>query len=97
MMAEARKPSQEEINRREKIHKLYNYYGIPYGIFDEDEVSRAIERDWNKAMLLIDQDKPVPRDLEERLLKHKKKAEKEVLQSARELLPLPSREQDISL
>lgn len=32
-----RKPTQEEINERNRREKLYEYYDIPYNVFDSEE------------------------------------------------------------
>ena len=54
--------------------KLYEYYGIPYGVIDgaekEDE-DIEIEKDRTEAQILIMQGKPIPADLEKRLLLYK--------------------------
>ena len=55
--------------------KKYDYYGIPYGIFDEDKIS-VMEKDRSEAILLIAQGLPLPKDLEERLLSYKEEEKK---------------------
>lgn len=72
MMAQAKPQTKEEVERRIRIHKMYDYYGIPYGIFDEHrDWSMSMEKDWNEAIILISEDKVIPKDLEERLLQYK--------------------------
>ena len=65
--------TEEQIAETERREKLYDYYGIPYGIFDGDENvdSIEIEKDRTEAQILIMQGKEIPKDLEERLLRYK--------------------------
>ena len=72
MMAQPRKQTLEEIERHKEKERLYDYYGIPYGIFDEKVISKQIERDWSKAIALIAKKKKIPEELEKRLLQYKK-------------------------
>lgn len=72
MMAQPRKQTLEEIERHKEKERLYDYYGIPYGIFDEKVISKQIERDWSKAIALIAKKEKIPEELEERLLQYKK-------------------------
>ena len=72
------KRMQEE---QEKRFSLYEYYGIPNGYFcgggiDEGTYfSNPKNVDRNAARLLIMQNKPIPKDLEERLFKYKRISE----------------------
>ena len=43
----------------------------PYGVFDGKSVNFDVDKDWSKARVLIVQNKPIPKDLEIRLLKYK--------------------------
>ena len=64
--------SEEEIKMTEEKEKLYEYYGIPYGVIDgtkEDENNIEKEKDRTTAQILIMQGKTIPSDLEERLTK----------------------------
>lgn len=63
----------EQIAETERREKLYDYYGIPYGVFDgEEEIEFIeIEKDRTEAQILIMQGKEIPKDLEERLLRYK--------------------------
>lgn len=65
--------TEEQITETERRENLYDYYGIPYGIFDGDEKvdSIEIEKDRTEAQILIMQGKEIPKDLEERLLRYK--------------------------
>ena len=67
--------TEEQIAETERRENLYDYYGIPYGIFDGDEKedSTEIEKDRTEAQILIMQGKEIPKDLEERLLRYKEK------------------------
>lgn len=72
MIAQIKPQTKEDIDRRTRIHKMYDYYGIPYGVFDESkDISVPMEKDWNEAIILISEDKVIPKDLEERLLQYK--------------------------
>lgn len=61
----------EQIEDMEKKFALYEYYGIPYAMFDEIKTDDIIEKDRMKAILMIMQGIAIPKDLEERLLKYK--------------------------
>lgn len=71
-MEQPRKLTQEEINEWKKLKKFYDYYGIPHDVFAETEIPKEIERDWSKAIVLINEGKTIPKDLEQRLLYYKK-------------------------
>ena len=73
MIAQIRPQSQEDIDRREKKFKLYDYYGIPHSIFDEIDIPKKVEKDWSEAVALIMSEKNIPEDLEKRLLEYKRK------------------------
>ena len=66
--------TEEQIAETERRENLYEYYGIPYGVFDGEEKvdSNEIEKDRTEAQILIMQGKEIPKDLEERLLRYKK-------------------------
>lgn len=72
MMAQVRKPTEQEIKLSIEREKLYDYYGIPYAIFCELNIPKNVDKDWSEAIVLISQGKPIPKDLEDRLLKYKK-------------------------
>lgn len=61
----------EEIQKGEKQDSIAEYYGVPFGIFDANKIENQKQRDQNKACLLILQDKEIPKDLGERLLRYK--------------------------
>ena len=66
--------SEEEIKMTEAKEKLYEYYGIPYGVIDgseKEDYDIEIEKDRTAAQILIMQGKPIPADLEKRLLEYK--------------------------
>lgn len=66
--------SEEEIKMTEEKEKLYEYYGIPYGVIDgseKDNKDIEIEKDRTTAQILIMQGKEIPADLEKRLLHYK--------------------------
>lgn len=67
--------SEEEIKMTEEKEKLYEYYGIPYGVIDgsEEDNDIEIEKDRTTAQILIMQGKPIPADLEKRLLEYKER------------------------
>ena len=75
MIAKVRKPSQEELNKRKERERVYDYYGIPYGVFDENSTPKEVERDWSRAISLLAKGEKIPKELEERLLKYKQRAE----------------------
>lgn len=63
------KPTKESIERSKKIHELCKLYGIPVGIFDGE---KCYTEDEANALEYIINDKDIPSDLAERLLKEKK-------------------------
>ena len=65
--------SEEEIKMTEEKEKLYEYYGIPYGVIDssKEENDIEIEKDRTTAQILIMQGKTITADLEKRLLEYK--------------------------
>ena len=68
--------TKEQILITENREKLYEYYGIPYGIFDnssENIKDIKIEQDRTTAQILIMRGEKIPQDLEERLLMYKKR------------------------
>lgn len=71
MIAQPRPFTPEERAIEEKRHKQYDYYGIPYLVFGKKETPKQVEKDWSEATLLILGDKPIPKDLEQRLLSYK--------------------------
>lgn len=71
--------SEEEIKMTEEKEKLYEYYGIPYGVIDgseNDNKDIEIEKDRTSAQILIMQGKEIPKDLEQRLLRYKEEENK---------------------
>ena len=42
MIAKVRKPSQEELNKRKERERIYDYYGIPYGVFDGNSTPKEV-------------------------------------------------------
>ena len=71
--------SEEEIKMTEEKEKLYEYYGIPYGVIDGAENPSKkieIEKDRTTAQILIMQGKEIPKELEQRLLKYKEEEKK---------------------
>ena len=68
--------TQEQILITENREKLYEYYGIPYGIFDNSDKNKKdikIEKDRTIAQILIMRGEKIPQDLEKRLLMYKKR------------------------
>ena len=63
----------EQIKKQNEKFRLYDYYGIPYGIFDESETieNNKIESDREKARLMIMKGEDIPKELAEQLLKYK--------------------------
>lgn len=71
--------SEEEIKMTEEKEKLYEYYGIPYGVIDgseKEDKDLEIEKDRTTAQILIMQGKEIPSDLEKRLLQYKENEKK---------------------
>lgn len=66
--------TQEQLAKQESKFKLYDCYGIPYGILDGDSehIDMQKELDIEDARLFIMQGKKLPKDLEIRLLGYKK-------------------------
>lgn len=64
----------EQIKKQTEKFRLYDYYGIPYGIFDESQITEnnKIESDREKARLMIMKGEDIPKELAEQLLKYKK-------------------------
>lgn len=63
--------SAAELEEREKRFRLYEKYGIPYGVFDGEEEDCFIEADRQMAVYYIVSGQEIPKDLEERLLNSK--------------------------
>lgn len=55
----------------EKKLALYDYYGIPYLVFDGEEVAEHIRKDRRDAVRIIETGGEIPEDLGRRLLKYK--------------------------
>lgn len=73
--------SEEEIKMTEEKEKLYEYYGIPYGVIDgseKEEKDIEIEKDRTTAQILIKQGKEIPEDLKNRLLQYKEHEKRNV-------------------
>jgi hypothetical protein len=68
-------PTEEQIKEQELKFEQYDYYGIPYGIFDDSNdgegnlTKKDIDRE--KARLLIMKREIIPDDLKVRLLQYK--------------------------
>ena len=71
MIAQITLQTSETIAERQKLFALYDYYGIPYGVFDDNSLFSNREKDWSKAIALIAEGKSIPKDLEKRLLEYK--------------------------
>lgn len=71
MMAKPMPQTADDIRKRTELFKIYDYYGIPYGIFDEINVPLQVEKDWAEAVALIAQGEKIPLALEKRLLRYK--------------------------
>ena len=69
-------PTEDYIQAQQKKFEAYDYYGIPYGIFDGKEESMPMqsqrEKDIEDARMLILEGKQLPQELEIRLLHYKK-------------------------
>lgn len=65
--------TQEQLKVQETIFEQYEYYGIPYGIFDGSDETDAdiIEMDREEAKLLIMRGEEIPPDLAAKLLEYK--------------------------
>lgn len=59
----------------EKKLALYDYYGIPYLVFDGEEAAEHIRKDRRAAVRIIETGGEVPEDLGKRLLEYKKAEE----------------------
>lgn len=71
----------EQIAETDRREKLYDYYGIPYGVFDGEKKNieeSEIEKDRTEAQILIMQGKEIPHDLEKRLLKYKEEEKNKI-------------------
>lgn len=67
-----RPQTEQELMIQANKEKLYKFYGIPYDVFDDEENNSQISKDREKARILIMTGKPIPKDLEEKLLQYKK-------------------------
>lgn len=73
----------EQREQQDRKFELYDYYGIPYGMLDNDndiEISQK-EIDREDARLLLMQGKKIPKDLEIRLLRYKQNDQQKVISS----------------
>lgn len=61
----------EQIKDMDRKFELYDYYGIPYGIFDDARLDINVEKDRTAAKLMIMQGITIPEDLKKRLLEYK--------------------------
>lgn len=72
--------TKEQMAQQENKFEAYDFYGIPYGIIDDtrdgEQFATKKDIDREKARLLIMQQKPLPKDLEQRLLRYKAEDEK---------------------
>ncbi len=75
------RPTQEQVQDQIKKFELYDYYGIPYGEFDDSGEENITQRDMDisEARLFILQKKKIPKDLEIRLLKYKQEDQQKKL------------------
>lgn len=72
-MVKPRPFTKEEKDRYEKKLAMYDYYGIPYLMFDEEKgIVEQIRKDRRKAARIIETGGEMPEDLAKRLLKYKK-------------------------
>lgn len=75
-VSDSHKPqTKEQILATENREKLYEYYGIPYGVFDnlsKNIENTNIEKDRITVQILIMRGEKIPEDLEQRLLTYKK-------------------------
>jgi len=70
-MVKPRPFTKEEKDRYEKKLALYDYYGIPYLVFDGVEAAEYIRKDRWDAVRIIETGGVMPEDLGRRLLKYK--------------------------
>lgn len=68
-------PTQEQIEKEKEKFRRYDYYGIPYGYFDDLNMGEGYETekdmDREEARFLIMKGENIPADLEKRLLYYK--------------------------
>ena len=65
-------PTPEEIESRKKMYEEAERLGIDLMSFDGENVVDSIKKDIHRAVILLGTGKPIPKELEERLLKIKK-------------------------
>lgn len=65
------KPTQEDIENSIRISKEYNTFGIPQGIFSSKDSKPIYSKEELKAMWYINNNKPLPKELEEHLINTK--------------------------
>lgn len=70
-MVKPRPFTKEEKDRYEKKLAMYDYYGIPYLVFDGEEAAEHIRKDRRAAVRIIETGGEIPDDLGKRLLKYK--------------------------
>lgn len=70
-MVKPRPFTKEEKDRYEKKLALYDYYGIPYLVFDGEEAEEHIRKDRMTDVRIIETGGEVPEDLGKRLLEYK--------------------------
>lgn len=70
-MVKPRPYTEAEKAAYEKKLALYDYYGIPYLVFDEVEAEEHIRKDRRAAVRIIEAGGEVPDDLGKRLLEYK--------------------------
>lgn len=76
MMMQPRRQTDEEIIARNRLFEAYEYYGIPYGVFDSTRTPENVEKDWSRAVALLAKKEKIPKELENRLLKYKEQRSK---------------------
>lgn len=64
---------EEVLEKEKRRNKLFDYYGIPYGVFCGGVTPADIRKeDRKKAERYITKKKPIPIELQERLIMHKR-------------------------
>lgn len=68
-------PTPEQIEQQNRKFRTFEYYGIPYGIFDGSDKGEGHktqrDKDIELARILIIKGESLPKDLEQRLLQYK--------------------------
>lgn len=82
-MVKPRPFTKEEKDRYEKKLALYDYYGIPYLVFDGEEAAEHIRKDRWDAVRIIETGGEIPEDLGKRLLEYKRAEEEQKNQNTK--------------